>query len=153
MSLTVQGTSRRAATANARGMLKVYTGSNPAANAEVSETVPADTEWELLAVAVSLVQGATQTPQPVLIIDDGTNVLFESFGASSAQSAGVTTQYSWAPNLPLTAGAAATVVTAPLPAGMRLPSGSRIRTSTLGIGANTDYAAPTFLVREFNVKQ
>lgn len=118
------------------------TGSNPAANAEISQTVPAGKYWQLLAVTVTLAQGITQTPQPVLLIDDGTNVLFQSFGASSAQNSSVTTVYTWAPGLTLTAGGAATVATAPLPSGLVLGPGYKVRTSTLGIGANTDYAAP-----------
>ena len=125
------------------------TGTNPAANAEISQTVPAGKFWLLMSVSVSLVQGITQTPQPVLIVDDGTNVLFESFGASSAQNSSITTQYTWAPNLPLTAGGAATVCTAPLPVSLVLGPGYRVRTSTLGIGANTDYGAPQLLYVQY----
>lgn len=124
-------------------LLRTTLGTNQAANTEITEAVPAGKQWLLLAVSVSLVQGATQTPQPILIVDDGANVIFESFGASTAQNAGVTTQYTWAPDLPQTAGGANTVCTAPLPSGLLLNAGSRIRTSTLGKGANTDYGAPT----------
>ena len=37
-------------------------GTNPAANTEVSEVVPAGKRWELKAVSVALVQGATLCP-------------------------------------------------------------------------------------------
>jgi hypothetical protein len=124
-------------------------GTNPAANAEFSVTVPTGQYWLLMAVTVSLAQGATQTPQPTLIIDDGTTTIFQGFGASSAQSSAVTTQYNWAPGNTLTAGAAATVVTAPLPSGLVLGPGYRIRSSTLGIGANTDYGAPGLFYVKF----
>jgi hypothetical protein len=124
-------------------------GSNPAANAEFSATVPAGQYWLLMSVTVSLVQGATQTPQPTLIVDDGTTTIFQGFGASSAQNSAVTTQYTWAPGNTLTAGAAATIATAPLPAGLVLGPGYRVRSSTLGIGANSDYGAPGLLYVKF----
>jgi hypothetical protein len=132
------------------GTLKTYTGTDVAANTEFSETVPVDKMWLLLGVSVSLAQGITQTPQPTLIVDDGTNVAFQGFGASSAQDASVTTQYTWAPGNSLTAGAAATVATAPLPEILMGP-GFRVRSSTLGIGANSNYGKPTIIVLEYDL--
>lgn len=128
---------------------KRVAGADPAANVEISDAVPAGKVWQLLSVSVSLVQGAVQTPQPSLIIDDGTNVLFQGFGASSAQNAGVTCQYTWAPDLPLSAAGALTIATAPLPSGLFLPPGFRIRTVTAGKGANTDYGVPSYFVVEY----
>jgi hypothetical protein len=128
---------------------KSVLGTDPAAGAEFTVTVPAGKYWHLVAVTVSLAQGITQTPQPTLIIDDATNVLFQGFGASSAQNASVTTQYTWAPNAPLTAGGAATVATAPLPGGVILAPGWRVRSSTLGIGANSNYGVPSLYVVEY----
>jgi hypothetical protein len=61
-----------------QGIIKPVTGTDPAANAEISETVPAGKWWQLLAVSVVLVQGITQTPQPMLTLDDGTNVFYAS---------------------------------------------------------------------------
>lgn len=129
--------------------IKQINGADPAANAEFSESIPAGKIWELLAVSVSLVQGATQTPQPTLIIDDGADVVFQGYGASSAQNASVTARYTWAKDLPLGAAGALTIVTAPLPSGLFLPAGWRIRTSTIGIGANTNYGAPSLYVVEY----
>src|SRR5215471_1246247 len=124
-----------------------YLGTNPAAGSEISETVPAGASWGLLAVSISLVQGLTQTPQPVLTIDDGTDIVFQSVGASAAQAVSTTCRYNWAPGLATSAvlGSGANCVAfAPLPAGLVLGAGWRVRTSTLGIGANSDYAAPAF---------
>jgi hypothetical protein len=123
---------------------------NAAAGVEITHTMPAGV-WEVASVSVSLVQGATQTPQPILVIDDGTDVVFEMFGSSAAQAVSTTCRYTWAPGLPLTAQIGATTnvhSTAPLPEGLILPAGWRIRTVTLGIGANTDYAAAALLVLE-----
>lgn len=130
----------------------VVVGTNPAANTEVSETVPAGQTWQLLAVSVALVQGLTQTPQPILQIDDGTTVLFESFGASAAQAASTTCRYTWAAGNTVSALIGATTnvhAVAPLPEGLVLAAGSRIKTVTVGIGANSDYGAPALYVVKF----
>src|SRR5262245_18931918 len=92
---------------------------NPSAGSEVpTTTVPTGKMWWLKGFSVALVQGATQTPQPILIVDDGTNVVFEMFGSSAAQGVSTTCRYSWGPGLPLTGqvGTSANVhSTAPLP--------------------------------------
>lgn len=129
-------------------------GGNPGAGAEIADqVVPAGKTWELVAVSVVLVQGLTQTPQPILQIDDGSaDVIFESFGSSAAQAVSTTCRYCWAPNLPLTGQVGVTTgvhSNAPLPGSLLLPAGYRIRTVTLGIGANSDFGAPSFYVVEY----
>lgn len=127
-------------------------GANPAANAEIVETVPAGKSWRLFSVSVALAQGITQTPQPILVIDDGTNVVFESFGSSAAQGASTTCQYTWAAGLALSGQVGVTTgvhSVAPLPEDLVLPAGYRIRTSTLGIGANSDYGVPSLFIVEY----
>jgi hypothetical protein len=107
--------------------------------------------WYLLSASVACVQGATQTPQPILVIDDGTNVVFESFGSSAAQAVSTTCRYTWAPGLSLSGQVGATTnvhSTAPLPEGLVLLPGWRISTNTIGKGANTDYGAASYLVCE-----
>lgn len=126
---------------------------NPAANNEIAvTTVTAGKIWWLKSFSVSLVQGATQTPQPILIVDDGTNVVFESFGSSAAQGVSTTCRYTWAPNLPLTAQIGTTTnvhSTAPLPMYLLMKDGWRISTLTLGLGANSDYGVATICVVEY----
>jgi hypothetical protein len=129
---------------------KVILGANPAAGSECSDTVPASETWLLLAWAVTLAQGLTQTPLPDLLIDDGTNLLYRTPLASSAQNASVTADYFAAPQLPLGAGGANTRITAPLPSGLILPAGFRIRTVTAGIGANSDYGQPRIFVVKYS---
>lgn len=135
-------------------VLTVYTGTDQAANTEFSETVPAGEQWQLLSVTVSLAQGATQTPQPALVIDDGTTILYLGYGSSAAMSASTTCRYTWAPGLTLTGqiGSSTTVRSnAPLPANLILSAGFRIRSITSGIGANSDYAAPAFYIVKYKV--
>jgi hypothetical protein len=129
----------------------LVTTTNRAANTEVTETVPAGEVWELVSVSISLVQGATQTPQPILTIDDGTSVIWAGPGSTTAQAVNTTCRYTWAPGHTLTGliGATTNVNSfAPLPAGLVLVAGSRITTNTIGIGANSDYAAPQIMVRK-----
>lgn len=138
---------RRAAAAPKR-----VAGTNPAANTEVSEIVPAGKYWFLFGIYIPLVQGLTQTPQPILVIDDGANVIFEGVGSSAAQAASTTCAYTWAPGLSLTGqiGTGANVRSnAALPA-IVIGPGYRIRTITLGIGANTDYGVPSLYVAELS---
>lgn len=129
-----------------------HLAANPAAGAEISETVPAGETWGLKAVSVLLVQGLTQTPQPILVVDDGTDVVFEALGASGAQAASTSCRYNWAPGLVTSAivGAGANGhAYAPLPPDLVLEEGWRVRTVTLGIGANTDYGVATLLVVQY----
>jgi hypothetical protein len=129
--------------------IKTVATADPAANAEVTATVPALKYWKLLAVTVQLVQGATQTPLPNLVLTDGTNEFFSAPGASAATTAGVTSQFTWAPNLTLTAGAGLTRNYAPIPVGMVLPPAYKVTTVTTGIGANTNYGIAQIWVVEY----
>jgi hypothetical protein len=130
---------------------KVVTGTNPAANTEWSVTVPLGKWWLLLSVSVQLVQGATQTPQPLLTITDGVTTFFEGFGASAAQSSATTQRYNWAGDMTMTVAGTTPNIhsTAPLPENLMLLPGYVIASTTLGIGANTDYGAPALYVIEY----
>lgn len=132
--------------------VRAFVGTNPAANTEITETVPEGKQWELIAVSVSLVQGLTQTPQPILVIDDGANVIYEAFGSSNVQAVSTTTRYNWGLGLPLSAQTGSTTnvhATAPLAEGLVLNPGGRVKTNTLGIGANSDYGAPVLMIVEY----
>lgn len=136
-----------------RPRIRSITGTDPAANTEISETVTAGKAWHLLSMTVSLVQGATQTPFPVLVIDDGTTALMKILGATAAQAANTTVQYTWAQvGVAITTpSATALSMIAPLPIGLVLPAGYRITTVTGGIGANSNYGAPQLFVVEYEL--
>jgi hypothetical protein len=142
-SVTIEGTRFYTPT------LRSFTGTNPAANAEFSETVPATKAWLVLGVSVTLVQGITQTPWPSLILDDGTNTLFQAFSGTAAQSASTTTRHSWGVGVTALGSGASTANTGPLAEGIVLSAGFRIRSSTTGIGANSDYGAPQIYVVQY----
>jgi len=127
---------------------KIVAVADPAADAEFSHTVPADVKWLLLVATVSLVQGATQTPWPSLVIDDGTTVIGRSMSGTAAQSANITTQHTWSHDGELAGGAGGAASTGSLPGPVLLLPGYRIRSITAGKGANSDYGAPSLYVVE-----
>jgi hypothetical protein len=138
-----------------RGKLRLFAGTNPAANTECQETVPAGKAWHVRSVMVACVQGATNTPLVTLTVDDGATV-FEQFpGSTTVQAINTTCTYTWAPGLSPTAqiGLSTGVVSlGPLPRdGLWLPAGFRISTLSPGKGSNTDFGAPLIYVAEFDL--
>lgn len=130
---------------------KRVTVANPGAGAEVVFVVPGNKDWFLYAVYVQLVQGITQTPQPIILMDDGTNTWMESIGSSAVQAVSTTCAYSWAPNMLLTGQVGSGVnvhSNAPIPDSLVLPAGYRIRTNTVGIGANSQYQNASCMIAE-----
>jgi hypothetical protein len=125
-------------------------GTDPAVNVEVSEVCPAEKQWRLVSVSVVLVQGLTQEPQPILQIDDGTNIVYEALGAATKQGASTTQRYTWGVALTVaTVGATPNIhSTAPLPEHLVLSPGWHIKTTTVGKGAATDYGAPSLYLIE-----
>ncbi len=136
-------------------VLKRVTGADPAAGSEASDAVPAGKFWWLIGYKIQCVQGITQTPLPILQIDDGATPLFESPGSSAVQAISTTTIYTWASGLVLTGQIGATPnirSVGGLSDLLLLPAGYRVRTITPGIGANTDYGAPSIYVVEFSTQ-
>lgn len=137
---------------------KTYVGSVPAAGAEWSFVVPSSPpgkSWTLKAVTVALAANASAgtTTQPVLVLDDGTNIFAESTGATTAQAVSTTVLYTWAANLVLSGiqGVGADQhAQAPLPGGgeMSLQAGWRIRSHTINNSVNLQYGAPVIYVAE-----
>lgn len=119
--------------------------SDPAANTDVTITVPTGGKgWLVLSAHLTVVQGATQTPLPSLVVKDAAgNVVGSYTGASAAMSVSTTSTFDWYPKATLTAGAGATFNTSPIPEGLVLKPGWTVSTSTAGKGANTDLSALT----------
>lgn len=123
----------------------------PGAGLDWSAAVPTNKWWFLYAVYGVLTQGATQTPLPLLQLDDGTNLWMESTGSTTVQAVSTTTAYSWAPNMLLTGqiGAGANVHSnAPIPDSLVLPGGYHVKSLTVGIGANSQWSAIRIMVAE-----
>jgi hypothetical protein len=131
------------------GALRSITGSAPAAGAEISETVPTGARWELLLFRAAYTTSATAgNRQPILILDDGSNRWMTSpyLGVTAASGNGAG---EWAQGSNIGAAVGGQNPSGFLPLNNRLPAGARIRTTTVAIAAGDQYAAPTYLVREW----
>jgi hypothetical protein len=134
--------------ASGPGRLRVVTGTDPAAGVEISETIAAGTRARLRSFAFTLVaSGVAANRTPVLTIDDGASVIFES-GTNVAQTAGQTAKYRAAVGVPLTTFGALSYLL-PLPSDLELAAGSRIRTVTGAIDVGDNYGAPIYTLEEW----
>jgi hypothetical protein len=84
-----------------RGKLRYIGGNNPAAGAEISESVPAGVRWLLKTFTFVLVASAAAANRsPILTIDDGATVIFET-GSNVLQTASQTAKYRAGAGVPL----------------------------------------------------
>jgi hypothetical protein len=129
------------------GILRVVTGTDPAAGAEIVETVPAGKIWRLLSIRFALVTDATVASRRThVIIDDGTSELFRVSG-STDQTASSTARFSLSPAFGTISNNASTNHF-PMPS-IHLEPGFRIQTSTSNIQAGDNYGAPIMYVEEW----
>lgn len=130
------------------GAIRRLTGTNPAAGAEISETVPVGARWRLLVWHGALATDATVSNRTArLTFDDGTTVYVRASNAF-AHTASTTNLYTAGEGLNSisTLGASLHI---PLPAGHRLLAGHRVRSSTFNLQATDDWSAPEMLVEEW----
>lgn len=124
----------------------VVTGTDPAAGAEISETVPDGEVWELVAIRIRLVSDATVSSRTVrLAIDDGTST-FALLPSVSGQGASETRDHTFAVGAASLTGPNSTNAHVnPLPPFV-LPAGWKIGTDSINLQAGDDYAAPILCV-------
>ena len=132
------------------GQVRAITGTNQAADTEITETVPAGAVWRLMGVRFQLVTGAAAAARQVtLIVDDGTNTIWQADG-NATQADTLTRNYNFFPwsTLPTAAG---TEIFGFIPPNMLLRNAFRIRTSRTNGVAGDNYGAPIMLVEEWMV--
>ena len=131
------------------GRVQTMGGTDPAAGAEISETVPAGEVWHLRAIRFTLVTSATAATRVVhLRIADGSNVYFECI-ANASQTASLTRQYSGQPTQTTITDTTGTEIIIPIPANLYLNTGWTISTVTTALQAGDNYQAPTMLIENF----
>jgi hypothetical protein len=130
------------------GVIRSITGTDPAAGAEVSETVPTNARWRLMAVFVQFVADANVANRnPFLIIDDGATTLLE-IGSSTSITAGQTINLNYgAVGGNAAPGSNGHVIS--IPPDLYLMGGFRIRTATTSIQAGDNFGAPQLWVEEW----
>lgn len=130
------------------GVLRSITGTDPAAGAEISETVPTNARWQIHAIRFSLVASAAVANREVaLVYDDGANV-FARIPSRVTQTAAQTIAYSSFRDAALEAVAQDTERWIRLP-WLSLQGGHRFRTITTALDVGDNYGAPQYLVEEW----
>lgn len=121
-----------------RAFPRLVASTDPAANTEISYTVPAKQLIELTSVRFTLVTDANAATRRVtLTIDDGTNVIYE-VASQVTQAASLTYVYTFAVLGPDRSSVAGTSVLQSLPPIVVQP-GYRIKTSTASIQTTDNY--------------
>lgn len=123
---------------------------DPAANTEISTTVPANQLWLLLGARVSLVTDANVANRTVAFtIDDGTTVV-QRYTSPSVQAASLTYGYTYTAG-----GSNATVLGNEVVVGIgqniMLAPGYRLKTVTTNIQATDNYGAMTFYIVRYTL--
>lgn len=130
------------------GWLRSITGTDPAAGAEIVETVPAGVRWRpLLLTHAFTTSAAVANREPQLALDDGANLL-ALIPSGSSQPASLTLQYSWSRGAAVQFAAVGVSAAGVMP-DIVLPAGARIRTQTVNLQAADNYSAPQYLVEEW----
>jgi len=151
----VQDTTRRAwpgspieQFSDGRGVIRSITGTDPAANTEISETVPTNARWRLIGLAVPFVADANVANRVIVVtFDDGTNVYLRAPAAGNV-TAGQTVQVSLGA-FGHTANSFTQVWPSVSVPDLVLMGGHRIRTVTSGIQVGDNYGGPQYLVEEW----
>ncbi len=131
------------------GVLRQITGTDPAAGAEVSETVPTGARWRLRGIQVNLLCSATVADRyPRLITDDGTNNLTANPQPLKLVASDNLFCF-WVPGHTWDTGIAVIERVAGLAGDALLGAGYRIRTATFGLQAGDNYGAPNLFVEEW----
>jgi len=131
-----------------RGLLRSYTGTDPAAGLEISVTVPTGARWFLLSFRADLTTDATvANRQPRWLVDDGAIEYFRA-GTYASQPASQLWRYTWSTS---NWGEASNrdPYFVPLPADFHLAAGHRIQTSTANLQAGDNWTAPQLFVEEW----
>lgn len=143
---------RRTAGNASGGDIVTYTGSNPAANTEWSETVPSGKIWRVLAIRAALATDANAANRRVgVTVTDGTNTVFKA-NDESVQAASLTHNYNIASQPSRAVADVEHYVPLPFPENFLLPAGYVIASTTLLRQAGDDWGAPVFMVEEFTAQ-
>lgn len=131
------------------GAILSITVANPAAGAEISETMPAGTRRALLAFRMQLLTSATvANRQKALVLDDGATE-YHRTESSNNQAAATTFLYSHAQGHAAGSAGVGNTVHGHLPGNIRLAAGHRVRTVTGAIQVGDQYSAIQYLVEEW----
>lgn len=130
------------------GVLRVIVGTDPAAGAEISETVSPQARWKFMGMAFTLVTDATvgnRTPR--IALDDGASI-WALIPANAVLAASGTNRYH-VQSIGVLGVVSTNDVAIPIPPDIYLEGGDRIRTSTVGLFAGDNFSAPVYQIEEW----
>ncbi len=131
-----------------RGKIRSIVGTDPAAGAEISETVITATRWRLIAFSANLATSAVVGNRRVTLVhDDGANIYARAFLTANIVAT-TNVSFTFADSYPNAANPDNNQE-APLPAQDYMFTGFRIRTITAGLDPGDNYGPPTYLVEEW----
>lgn len=133
----------------AAGAVKTFSGTNPAAGANVSETVPPGALWELIALQVDFVASAAAAARTVFLQLRSSFAPLVAIASPVVMAASDAATLQWAQGFPFVTAVSALVPLAGLPSRVRLRGGFEIRTSVFGMQAGDDFGSPFLTVREW----
>ena len=130
------------------GLIRSVAGADPAAGAEILVTVPTGARWRPHSIRFVLVTDATAVNREAdLVIDDGATTLL-IIEPPALQGAGGTRGYNYGADFP-SLNALTQEFLIPLPVGLILLAGYRLRTVTVAIVIGDNYGIPRVLVEEW----
>ena len=130
------------------GVLRSITGTTPGAGAEISEQVPTNRRWSLLAFQTTLTtSGAVANRIPRFQIDDNVLTFFTVANTVLITAANLA-RLTLGPGLPNSSDGQL-VLTLPAPQPTLLRPFCHIKTTTLNLQAADQYSAPQYLVAEW----
>ena len=131
------------------GALRSITGSTPAAGADISEIVPSNRRWNLLAFHATLTtSAAVANRQPLFFLDDGASTFYFGEPLFSIVAA-LVVHVTATPNIPSQAPLQSFTIFGTLPLPILLKAGYRIHTNTSSIQAGDQWSAPQYIVQEW----
>lgn len=131
------------------GHLDTVQGTDPAAGVEISETVPGNEVWKIIAVRFTLVTAAVAVSRRVhlQIVNEGA-IIFDTFNDVD-QIISETKAYTCAAFGDLPDRTDDNDILIPIPSNLVLDEGSIIRTSTTNLDAGDNFGAPSIYVEKF----
>lgn len=130
------------------GVIRSITGTDPAAGAEISETVPTGARWRVVSMLTTLVTSvAAANREAAFVTDDGaTPDVRVPSGVNHPAS--TTVRYAWFHGAQQLATVTDITRQSPIPLSV-LEAGQRIRTLTTNLQAGDEWAAPQLRVEEW----
>lgn len=130
------------------GTVRAILGTDPAAGAEVLETVPTGAFWELLSIRIALVTDATVSTRVARLALTTAGGSYIQFTPTASQTASLTRTYNGAAT-PVWPTVLAASLAWHFPPQILLIAGSTIQTLTNSIAAGDDWGPPLIIVKEW----